>query len=564
MPIYYVDSNVPDTYPYSATPDFTTYNHLTFEPGGGSDLVYKTIADINVCSFNPGDQILFRKGCVWREQLEITSSGSEDNPIIFGSYGVGDNPTINGANIITSWIEYNTNIWQSTLTTEPSQIYFNETHGTNVSSILLCDGVNKWYWTSNILYVYSTSNPNTAYTNPGIEASVRTNIITVNNRNNIIIQNITIKYSKISTIGSIYINNGTNIIIDSIIVNDNDGFAGIYIEGNGNNSIIKNSIIYNTRHTISDRGVGILIDGNGGYHTVQNCEVHSNTGAGISSGLYTVSNNGIILGNRCYLNGGAGIEVKGSVSAQPNNWIIQNNEIYSNGQLIADIYGIDMFRIGNNNTVRYNLVHDGHFISISAGGIRFDGGSEAMPHPTIGSGNKIYYNIIYNEYNGISNYRTPLGSEIYNNLIYNSTHYGVSIGDEYTNLVSFKNNIIHTSKVLLIYHNLTTNPDIDYNNYYDIDYTNKFYWNELRYSTFNEWKEVSSQDSNSINSDPLFINIIEKDYHLLINSPCINKGTNIGLGFDYDGNSILNTPDIGVYEYNSGECPQIIVNFIIS
>jgi len=125
MTIYYVDSNVSDTYPYSATPDFTTYNHLTFETIGGSDLVYKTIADINVCSFNPGDQILFRKGRVWREQLKITSSGSEDNPIIFGSYGVGDNPTINGANIITSWIEYSTNIWQSTLTTEPSQIYFN-------------------------------------------------------------------------------------------------------------------------------------------------------------------------------------------------------------------------------------------------------------------------------------------------------------------------------------------------------------------------------------------------------------------------------------------------------
>jgi len=42
----------------------------------------------------------------------------------------------------------------------------------------------------------------------------------------------------------------------------------------------------------------------------------------------------------------------------------------------------------------------------------------------------------------------------------------------------------------------------------------------------------------------------------------VTKGTNVGLVFDYDGNSILNTPDIGVYEY-SGECPQIIVNFII-
>ena len=63
---YYVDNTVPDTNFASAAPDFTTYDHMTFAITGGSDPVYYSIMDINVCSFSPDDQILFRKGQTWR------------------------------------------------------------------------------------------------------------------------------------------------------------------------------------------------------------------------------------------------------------------------------------------------------------------------------------------------------------------------------------------------------------------------------------------------------------------------------------------------------------------
>ena len=70
---YYVDPDVTDTNPTSATPDFTTYNHTTYETSGGTDSVYKTIADVNLKSFSAGDTVSFKEGELWREQLNIPS-----------------------------------------------------------------------------------------------------------------------------------------------------------------------------------------------------------------------------------------------------------------------------------------------------------------------------------------------------------------------------------------------------------------------------------------------------------------------------------------------------------
>ena len=101
---YYVDSSITDTNPASATPDFTTYDSTTFATTGGSDSVFKTIADINAFSaLQPGDSVLFRKGQTWREQLIVPVSGTEGSVITFGAFGSGDKPVINGADLVTGW-----------------------------------------------------------------------------------------------------------------------------------------------------------------------------------------------------------------------------------------------------------------------------------------------------------------------------------------------------------------------------------------------------------------------------------------------------------------------------
>jgi len=100
---YYVDSSIADTYVASSTPDFTTYNPITFSTTTGSASVFKTIADINAFStLQPDDQVLFRKGQIWREQLNVPASGTSGHPITFGAYGSGANPIISGSNLASS------------------------------------------------------------------------------------------------------------------------------------------------------------------------------------------------------------------------------------------------------------------------------------------------------------------------------------------------------------------------------------------------------------------------------------------------------------------------------
>ena len=64
---------------------------------------WKTISKINSGSFSAGDRIFFKKGDIWREGLATPSSGSSGSPIVFSSYGTGDDPIISGSDIVTDW-----------------------------------------------------------------------------------------------------------------------------------------------------------------------------------------------------------------------------------------------------------------------------------------------------------------------------------------------------------------------------------------------------------------------------------------------------------------------------
>ena len=142
--------------------------------GLSTSTAWKTIAKVNASRYNPGDQILLKRGEIWREQLVVPSSGSSGSPITFGAYGSGALPTISGANILGSgWTQTSGTVWQASVTTEPKMVFFNGTLGTNKSSLISVTAANEWYWASNVLYVYSTSDPATAFTNPGVEVAAR-------------------------------------------------------------------------------------------------------------------------------------------------------------------------------------------------------------------------------------------------------------------------------------------------------------------------------------------------------------------------------------------------------
>jgi len=152
-------------------------------PGTSQTTPWKTIAHVNSVSFASGDTVLFLSGAIWREELITSSTG-----VTFGAYGTGARPIISGANVYTSgWTSAGGNIWQVLVGPyEPEQVWFNTVLGQPVTSQAAILAPNQWYFANTgYLYIYSSSNPGTAYVAPGVEAAQRDSALLINGGGNI-------------------------------------------------------------------------------------------------------------------------------------------------------------------------------------------------------------------------------------------------------------------------------------------------------------------------------------------------------------------------------------------
>jgi hypothetical protein len=78
---------------------------LDTNAGTSPTAAWKTIQKVNSRTFAPGDNVLFKRGLAWREQLNVPSSGVSGRPITFGAYGTGANPVIYRTERYTRWWE---------------------------------------------------------------------------------------------------------------------------------------------------------------------------------------------------------------------------------------------------------------------------------------------------------------------------------------------------------------------------------------------------------------------------------------------------------------------------
>ncbi len=403
------------------------------------------------------------------------------------------------------------------------------------------------------------------------------------------VNNVTVKNFKITETGSDEIT-GTGIIIagNSNNISDNHIYQtsrqGIYILGTDyeakNNSIINNTIEKSGLGFNDMNSIGILVHGyKADSNTIENNIIKENNHAGI--GVMDSSKN-IISDNIVNNNGGPGIHIGGVVS---NNNIIEKNTIYGNCLKRDDIYGIDLLSVGDNNIIRYNIVYSQHDTLLDSnigpnpgnpegspkygtGGIRFDGG---VPNTNVwnASGNKAYYNLIYNERTGMSvlNFNNV---EFYNNTIYNSLDSGMNFlayNDAKTNFsgLVIMNNIIHTAPKMINFtvrpNSIWTNYPIFNNNIYYNSNETKFNWITADVFTVKEvdftgWKKLpeisaNNSESNSQNINPLLNNPTNNNFSLSNNSSAINAGASVGLDHDIAGQQIIGLPDIGAYEYSN-------------
>ncbi len=124
-----------------------------------------------------GQSIGFRRGGVWRETLQLTSSGCSGAPILFGAYGTGSQPAIDGSDLVV-WSQgagypIPKNVWYTTQTSDPGFPSFAGVAGVAKPSVSSLTGQNQYYWDgSKFLYVFSTNDPS-----PFVEVPYRVNAV---------------------------------------------------------------------------------------------------------------------------------------------------------------------------------------------------------------------------------------------------------------------------------------------------------------------------------------------------------------------------------------------------
>jgi hypothetical protein len=472
-------------------------------PGTSEPEPWKTIAKVNNSNFQPGDFILFKRGETWREQLTVPSSGSEGNPITFGGYGSGDKPIINGADLVVGWKQHDTNIWKSSVSAKPEVIVLDGKVGNKKNSQENVDSLYDWYWISNYAYIYSVSDPDTAYTNPGIEATQTRGgaehgcPIDYNGKDYITIENIHVKYA--------------------------DDFAIIVVHAN--NAIIQDCEIDTPRRS------GIQVGGSDNV-LIKRCSMHDS-----------------IQGHGVYLDG---LEANGT-----DNPIVEYCNIYGNEYQGIQLNGNNAYRV-TNPIVRYNLLHDN-----KSHGINDLSSNDGKYYYNVIYGNGRYgIAHAYDDSQDPDGNFSSINAVDYNNTICADIGWrGIYVSGKSTGHM-IKNNILYWSTTNVHSSNLihvSTDGDasLDYNCYYATT-NGGFHLKGTDYNSFSVWQSSTEQDNHSIDSNPLFINPSVSDFRLQSTSPSINAGISVDLTRDFEGTPVPqgNGVDIGAYEYSKISPPN--------
>jgi hypothetical protein len=500
-------------YPKQAKADSTTYyvanagndacDGKSQTIGSSGACAWKTISKVNSSSFLPGDSILFNRGDTWREQLSVPSSGSAGLPIIFGAYGSGAKPIINGANLITTWTLTGTaNVWSAS-SAQAYQLFRNGVRCHNQASLVALVNDYDFYSDGTTIYVYSTTDPSSETW----EAGTRAKCISVIDKSYITIENLELKYASSAT--------GGNFDWSALTANP---FYGIVLTNiDSSYSWAYGYEFWNT--------TGGSVDG----VTMTGCTDHHSGAVGASFAslhimgtLGAISN--VLIQNSSFsyagINGGIGttdVRSHGMSLTSVSGLTVKNTATFGN-------YGAGIFaeRLHSPATeFDYMLVY-----ANSDAGLVLKTTSSQSPTVTF------YNGVIYGNGSSGGTYKYGIWSNVSTLTIKNSI-----IAENYTYEI-----VIYGGSTLVS----------NYNDYYHSAGGSFMRWSGANY-TFADWKTVSSGDANSISSDPLFVSTVTPDFRLQSTSLAINAGTDVSLTQDYLGTVVPKgaAQDMGAYEYDA-------------
>jgi parallel beta-helix repeat protein len=368
----------------------------------------------------------------------------------------------------------------------------------------------------------------------GIYANTGCDILFINNN---VTENLSYASANLSYGGGLYANTSGSISLSNNNVTDNSSFSdyhfsyggAIYINNTKNILISNNSICRNSATARRHNTYGGAIYFNSNVKKITAIE-------------NTISDNSSEFGGAIY-------------TSNTENFILSNNTISQNNS--------DAIRSTNASS-----------IEISSNKIKGTTGTGI--YITASSDNSItcaiYKNVIMNNNNQssegggifVENYKII---DVHQNLIANNqATKGAGMYLNPASILFLGNNTIASNTAEIqgggIY--VTTS-----NMLYDLSLNNNIFWSntagtegddiylngfggnprELYNNTVREISGSFENTSGNINSDPLFYDPANGDYHLRPNSPCINAANN-GEYSDLDNTPTYQTCDMGAYEYN--------------
>ena len=125
---------------------------------------------------DPGDTIFAVTGNKWRLTTTLIFDdwvGTDADRIVLTSYGGGNKPRFLGSDTITTYVDLGSDIWvgvKASIDSFPTgRITYENLNGTYTIGILVADvpavnSAGEYYWSQDSLYVYSASDPSSAFT----------------------------------------------------------------------------------------------------------------------------------------------------------------------------------------------------------------------------------------------------------------------------------------------------------------------------------------------------------------------------------------------------------------
>src|SRR5688500_7246616 len=115
-----------NTYYFSSTTGDDSRSSIDAQ---NSNTPWKSLSHLHniIGSLQPGDSVLFKKGETVCGSITTSASGSVNAPIVFSSFGSGDNAVISGFVSLSGWVYTGNGIWES----------YNASLGSEVNMVLI-------------------------------------------------------------------------------------------------------------------------------------------------------------------------------------------------------------------------------------------------------------------------------------------------------------------------------------------------------------------------------------------------------------------------------------------